>query len=50
MVKTILKEVKEYTKASIVTPIFMLLEVLLLIISDFLSQSIQHRQVPYQQV
>ena len=40
MVKTILKEVKEYTKASIVTPIFMLLEVAMETIIPLLMGSI----------
>ena len=40
MVKTILKEVKEYTKASIVTPIFMLLEVVMETIIPLLMGSI----------
>ena len=40
MVKTILKEVKEYTKASIVTPVFMLLEVAMETIIPLLMGSI----------
>lgn len=40
MVQTILKEVKEYKKASIVTPLFMLLEVLMETLIPFLMASI----------
>lgn len=40
MIRTILKEVKEYKRASIVTPIFMLLEVLMETLIPFLMASI----------
>lgn len=40
MLKTLLKEVKEYKRASIVTPVFMILEVLMETMIPFLMASI----------
>ena len=40
MLKTLLKEVKEYKRASIVTPVFMIVEVLMETLIPFLMASI----------
>jgi len=40
MLKTLLKEVKEYKRASVVTPVFMILEVLMETLIPFLMASI----------
>ncbi len=40
MLKTLLKEVKEYKRASVVTPVFMILEVLMEMMIPFLMASI----------